>query len=187
MSTPISNHLYGYQSAIYDTKVKAVENTEKAEQEQETSSVPKTDTFVKSPQYKPDMEKVQSMKADLSNNVAAFKKMVQGLFKNQGMMAESTMNQLMEIDQATQAQAQQAISEDGEWGVEKTAMRILEFAKAISGGDSSKMEALRGAVQQGFAAAEKVWGSTLPEISYKTLDRVMQGFDQWANEGKTEA
>lgn len=186
MSTPV-NAIYHYSPAVYDAKLQASESTEAVEAEQEASPVSQTDVFVKSPQYKPDLEKINAMNAGLSNNMAAFRKMVQALFKNQGNVSSNAMNQLLEIDRLTQEQAQQAISEEGEWGVEKTAQRILDFAKAISGGDSSKIDSLRSAVKEGFAAAEKMWGGSLPDISHRTLERVMQGFDEWANEGTAEA
>jgi len=166
----------------YAPKAKA---TQPANQPQ-TSPVSKTDTFTKSSQYKPNLDKVSAMKTKLANHVEAFRTMVQKLFQKQGALAEHALDSLMEIDEATQAQAQQAIAEDGEWGVEQTAQRILEFAKALSGGDPSKIDSLREAVKKGFAAAEKVWGGTLPDICYQTLDRVMKGFDEWAQETTSE-
>lgn len=169
-------------SAYQSTKAaadEAAKTADEAEQKVEAQR-PKEDTFEKSPNYKPDMEKVSAMKADLQNNISAFRQMVQGLMHQQGGVANTALDQLLKIDEATQLSAQQAIAEDGEWGVEAVAGRILDFAKAISGGDPSKIEMLRSAVNEGFAAAEKVWGGTLPEISYQTRDRVMQGFDEWA-------
>jgi hypothetical protein len=40
---------------------------------------------------------------------------------------------------------------------------------------------LRDAFEKGFRAAEKQMGGTLPDISYKTYEKVMQGFDEWEN------
>ena len=64
---------------------------------------------------------------------------------------------------------------------EKTAERILNFAKSISGGDPSKIELLRSAVKEGFEEAEKILGE-LSEISKKTYELVMKGFDEWKGE-----
>jgi len=64
---------------------------------------------------------------------------------------------------------------------EKTAERILNFAKSISGGDPSKIELLRNAVEKGFKEVEKIFGK-LPEISRKTYELVMKGFDDWKSE-----
>ena len=82
------------------------------------------------------------------------------------------------------AQAQADIAEDGYWGVEQTSDRIVEFAKALTGGDTSKIEEMRAAFEKGFKAATGAWGSKLPSISNSTYDAVMKKFDEWA--GKTE-
>lgn len=74
--------------------------------------------------------------------------------------------------------AQELISEDGEFGVKKTAERIVQFAKAISGEDKSKIGELKEAIEQGFKEAEKVLGG-LPEISKKTREEVMKRLDEW--------
>ena len=85
----------------------------------------------------------------------------------------------IEVDEATRLQAQKDVSEDGYWGVEKTAGRILDFAKALAGDDLDKLNTMKDAVKKGFKIAEDLWGGELPEISGKTYDRVMEGFDEW--------
>ena len=42
----------------------------------------------------------------------------------------------------THSAGQKDIAEDGYWGVEKTSDRILDFAKALSGGDKDKADEL---------------------------------------------
>ena len=86
------------------------------------------------------------------------------------------------VDAETKAQAQADIAEDGYWGVKQTSERILDFATALTGGDPSKLEKMRDAFQKGFKQAEKTWGDALPEISQKTYDAVMKGFDKLAEE-----
>ena len=83
-------------------------------------------------------------------------------------------------------QAQADIAEDGYWGVEQTSDRILEFAKALTGGDASKAEEMRAAFEKGFKAATGAWGSKLPDISQKTYQAVMDKFDDWAGVKKAE-
>ena len=78
------------------------------------------------------------------------------------------------------AQAQADIAEDGYWGVEQTSERIVEFAKALTGGDTSKIEEMKAAFEKGFKAATGAWGSKLPDISQRTYDAVMDKFDDWA-------
>ena len=58
----------------------------------------------------------------------------------------------------------------------------VDFAKALSGGDKSKIETLRNAFKEGFESAKEAFGGELPEISQQTYDKVMQGFDDWAKE-----
>ena len=88
------------------------------------------------------------------------------------------------VDAATKAQAQEDISEDGYWGVNKTSERILDFAKALAGDDPDKLEQMRSAFEKGYKQAEKTWGGELPDISKQTYDAVMKGFDELT--GKVE-
>ncbi|MDR1687495.1 MAG: hypothetical protein LBS21_02650 [Clostridiales bacterium] len=103
-----------------------------------------------------------------------------------GMQWSKDFWESLEVDEATRAEAEEAISEDGYFGVKQTSERILNFAKALSGGDPSKIATLRDAVEEGFAEAEKLWGDKLPQISYDTLDAVRKGFDEWEASFKTE-
>ena len=61
---------------------------------------------------------------------------------------------------------------------------IMDMAKALSGGDASKIEELRKAVEKGFKAAGVELGGKLPSISQNTYTEVMKRFDDWANESK---
>ena len=87
------------------------------------------------------------------------------------------------ITEAAKAQAQEAISEDGYWGVEQTSQRILDFAKALSGGDASKADLLLDAFKKGFEEATGTWGKELPEISQNTYKAVEEKFAAWKAEG----
>ncbi len=71
------------------------------------------------------------------------------------------------------------------WGVQETAARIVDFAKAISGGDPSKIELMRNAFKDGFAEAKKIFGGSLPQISKDTFDEFMRLFEEW-EAGDTE-
>lgn len=88
------------------------------------------------------------------------------------------------VDEATRKKAQEDISEDGYWGVKATSDRIIDFAKALSGNDASKISELRDAFQKGFNQATKTWGKELPSISQQTYKAVMDKFDAWEKEAK---
>lgn len=85
------------------------------------------------------------------------------------------------VDAETKANAEKAIAEDGYWGVNQTSDRILDFAIALSGGDTSKAETLLDAFKKGFSEATAAWGKELPEISQKTYDAVLEKFEAWKN------
>ena len=155
-------------------------NTQAAQAEQVVQPTPaqQPDRFVRSNEARPDIERLNELRQEHARNVSAFRAMVQQLLGQQAN-PDGSFALVLDIDEATQLQAQQAISENGDWGVEAVANRILDFAKAISGGDPSFINMLRHSFEAGFAAAERLWGGTLPEISQQTRDRVLEGFKQW--------
>lgn len=85
----------------------------------------------------------------------------------------------MQVDEETAAQAQEDISEDGYWGVEKTSDRLVDMAIALSGNDNSKADLLMDAIKKGYEEAGAAWGDELPEISKQTLDAAMEKMNQW--------
>lgn len=136
--------------------------------------------------YKVDRQKLNQLKLDFAKNTESFKEMVRAMIEKQGLKANQVLKAIadgeepmIEIDAETRAKAQEAISEDGYWGVNQTSQRLLDFAKTISGGDPSKIEMLRNAFKEGFEKAKEAFGGKLPEISEQTYQRVMEGFDAW--------
>ena len=90
------------------------------------------------------------------------------------------------MDEETQAQAKEAISEDGEYGVKKASERMFQFALALTGGDEDKMKEMQDAVAKGYEKAEKTWGKELPEISKQTLEATNKLFDDYLKSKSTE-
>ena len=88
------------------------------------------------------------------------------------------------VTEAAKLQAQEDIAEDGYWGVEQTSDRILDFAKALSGGDASKADELLDAFKKGYEEATGAWGKELPEISKKTYEAVEEKFEAWKKEAE---
>ena len=139
---------------------------------------------------------VSQLKADAEARQSQFVSMVQKMMSEQ-TNAYGQANDIWKflasgkftVDPATKAQAQADIAEDGYWGVSQTSQRILDFATALTGGDPDKIEEMRAAFEKGFKQAEKTWGGELPEISQKTYDAVMKGFDDMAEAAgiRTEA
>lgn len=143
-------------------------------------------------EYTPNMSIVEMLKADAAAQEASFRSMVQETIMGQGnalAASDDFWRQLASgnftVTAAAKAQAQEAISEDGYWGVKQTSDRIIEMAKALTGGDPDKIEEMRSAFEKGFKEATKTWGQELPEISSQTYDAVMEKFDKWAEESGT--
>ncbi len=144
--------------------------------------------------YKPNTELINKLKADAEARTAQMRSLVEKLILGQGKTigkADDIWSFLREgnftVDAQTKAQAQADIAEDGYWGVEQTSQRIVDFAKALTGGDPSKIEEMREAFQKGFDQATKTWGDKLPEISQQTYGATMAKFDQWLNESQNVA
>jgi hypothetical protein len=76
---------------------------------------------------------------------------------------------------------QDLIAEDGYFGVEQTSDRIFETAVALAGNDPEKLEQIRAGIDKGFEMAAQALGGTLPDISTRTYDAVMEKLDAWAN------
>ena len=73
------------------------------------------------------------------------------------------------------------------WGAEKTANRILDFAKSLAGNDPEKFQKVKDAFEKGFGECEGIWGDKLPDVCYDTLDNVRKGFDEWEKEFNTQS
>lgn len=149
----------------------------------------KETTTVSNKKYKPDANMVAKLKADAEARTAQLKSLVEKMLTKQGETygkANDIWSLLSSgkftVDAETKAQAQADIAEDGYWGVSQTSQRILDFATALTGGDPDKIEEMRAAFQKGFKQAEKTWGGSLPDISQKTYDAVMKGFDKMAED-----
>ncbi len=131
---------------------------------------------------------VQSLKADLDNQMSRFTNMMTQMFQKQGITANlSQGNDFWRfmasgnytVDAKTKADAQAAISEDGYWGVAKTSQRIFDFAQALAGDDPEKMKEMQAAVEKGFKQAEEAWGGSLPAICGDTHSAIGKLFDDY--------
>ncbi len=117
----------------------------------------------------------------------SLRQLVTNLLKEQGIDYKiAAGGSEVDISQISQEEAQELISEDGYFSVEQTSDRIVDFAVGLAGGDISKLDAIKKGVEQGFNEALEAFGGSLPEISYETLDAVMEKLDAWAAESHGE-
>ncbi|NLL78573.1 MAG: hypothetical protein GX234_01970 [Clostridiales bacterium] len=154
----------------------------------------KSEEATKAQKYKPKAELIAKLKADSDARTQQFRTLVEQMMGKQGItigkaddMWKFLAGGNFTVSPEVKAQAQADIAEDGYWGVNQTSDRIIDFAKALTGGDPDKIEEMRAAFEKGFKQATGTWGKKLPEISQKTYQAVMDKFDAWAAEanGKT--
>lgn len=136
---------------------------------------------------------VEKLKADADARVAQLRSLVEKMFLQQGQKITDADNMWkflasgdFTVDKATAEAAQEAISEDGYWGVEQTSQRIFDMAVALSGGDSDKMDDMLDAFKKGFDQATSTWGKELPDISQKTYGAVLEKFEAYKKEISAE-
>ncbi len=183
----VSSVDYNQTIQAYQTVANKAEDTNK----KETAAEKKTtyDTYEKGKTTSYDRaEADKAIKAAENSKAESMQKLLTSMLNTQygkyvkAMPSSNLKNYFsnLEVDDATRLQAQQDISEDGYWGVNQTAGRILDFAKALAGDDPDKLEEMKAAVEKGFKLAENMWGGSLPSISQQTYNKVMEGFDEWS-------
>ena len=82
------------------------------------------------------------------------------------------------LSELNQDEAKEIVSEDGFFGIAKTAERISGFVLSGGGSDLEKLKAGREGVMRGFKEAEGVWGEKLPQIAYDTLSKALEQIDK---------
>ncbi len=112
----------------------------------------------------------------------SFSEMIRKMIAGQAEESNLTLFGLkLHVTRQDSTAAAAAIGDGGEYSVDAVAGRIMDMAKALAGGDKSKISVLREAVEKGFEAAGADFGGELPEICGRTYDEVMKRFDDWEN------
>ncbi len=183
----------GIKSIGYTPVYKLTDSTQTSKTQTEETT-PKTDTFTKSePQENITYEPPKKLTAE---QVDALKRQVEESMQN---LAKQMLGQQYKIAKTangkvdfaalakdlgigtTPEAAAEAISENGNWGVNAVSTRIIDMAVNLSGGDMSKISMLREAVQKGFAQVGKL--EDLPGVCQQTYDEVMKRFDYLEQNG----
>jgi len=176
------------KEAAQETAAAAKEDVYEPENKEEAAAADEVKT------YKQNTKLVEQLKAEQAQIQSRFVNMVKDMLGKQGKtIAEGDgiwkvlASGDFQVDAETKQAAQDAISEDGYWGVKQTSERIVGFAKALVGGDPSKIQLMKDAFVKGYEAAGDTWGDKLPDITKKTYNAVMDLFDKWENEGKEDS
>ncbi len=124
---------------------------------------------------------------DMQDQYNLLRGLVANMLKEQGIDFQiANGKQQIDINTISQEEAVELVADDGYFGIEQTSDRIVDFAIAAAGGDTSKLAAIKEGVEKGFSDALEAFGGTLPDISYNTYDAVFQKLDAWAGVDSTE-
>jgi len=134
--------------------------------------------------YKPNAALVKAMKDEQAANQQRFVEMMKSMLTKQGKVYGQSTDYTVSAE--VQAAAKEAIAEDGYWGVKQTSERMVNFGKALVGGDPARAGEMRDAFIKGYEAATKAWGGALPSIAKETYDASMKLFDEWEKEGAVD-
>jgi len=131
---------------------------------------------------KPDL---QALLEESDRKAQEIINLIKPLIEQQGLDISKVVSGQQKINASPEAikAAQAAVAEGGEFSVQKTAERILSFAKAAIGDDPAKLEKITAAVEQGFKEAADILGGSLPDISKQTLEAIRTEFARWKSDG----
>lgn len=182
----------------------AVSLSEAAEEKKAVAEKASVDTYEASERneeekvntYKGNVALADQLKAEQAQLQERFLNTVRSTITQQGMAAaqgDGIWKMIAQgnftVDAALQADAKNAVSIDGYWGVDQTAQRILDFAQALAGTDPEMASVVKEAFLKGYRQAEEAWGGSLPDICGQTYNKVLELFDKWENgtENDTES
>lgn len=82
------------------------------------------------------------------------------------------------IADLSQDEAAKLVDDDGIFGIKQTSERIANFVIQGAGGDEDLLRAGREGMLKGFKDAQTAWGSDLPDISQKTMQKATELVDK---------
>ncbi len=117
---------------------------------------------------------------ELSSPYELIRARLVALLQEQGVAVQlAAGNSKIDIASLTPEEARELIAEDGYFGVEQTSERIFQFVLGLAGNDPARLDEVLRGIDQGFAEAEKIWGGTLPDISYQTREALLDKISRW--------
>lgn len=109
---------------------------------------------------------IAKLKKDQESRMTSMQNLVQKLLNKQGSvfdlangtnLAATFREAAANADPDTIKAAQEAISDDGYWGIKQTSDRMVSMAIALTGGDTDKADEMISAIEKGFKQATKSW------------------------------
>jgi len=133
---------------------------------------------VRSLEFAQTNTEAQDMLHNISTNNKEVFNFLDGQDDSSGLNLKKLGYEGKPITQLSPDEAKDLVSDEGFFGVNKTSERVSNFAFNISGDDVELLKKSREGLVKGFDEAEKLWGGTLPEISYQTQDKTLELVDK---------
>jgi hypothetical protein len=151
--------------------------------EKRTDKFERSDSSVKNNTYTKGIATEHAGKSALNIKNEGMKNMVSQLL---GQAANSSgKKEGLTLESIMKSYGLDYIESDGSedfWGAEKTANRILDFAKSLAGNDPDNFKKVKDAFEKGFGECSGIWGGDLPDVCNQTAELVRKGFDDWEKE-----
>ncbi len=148
----------------------------------------KTDATYSNPKLAMNSAVVEKLMGESNDILGTVQSLVTDLLKRQGYTVDQLKGgQVKEIkvDQTAIDEANKLIGPGGDLSPEKVSDRIVDFSIAAFGGDKSKIDIIRNAIDRGFGEAQKMLGGQLSDVSKKTYEMIQDKLNKWVNEDKT--
>jgi hypothetical protein len=115
---------------------------------------------------------------NLTSNLQYLRNYVAQILQEQGVQSQVEIDgEVVDITQLAPAEANALLQDDGYFGIDQTAGRIVDFSVALMGGDPSRAAEIRGGLLEGFQATRDAYGDGLPEITEETMRVALERFD----------
>ena len=170
------------------TSSAAEEKSAEKASEKRTDKFERSDSSVKNNTYTKGIATEHAGKSALNIKNEGMKNMVSQLL---GQAANSSgKKEGLTLESIMKSYGLDYIESDGSedfWGAEKTANRILDFAKSLAGNDPDNFAKVKDAFEKGFGECSGIWGGDLPDVCNQTAELVRKGFDDWEKEFNTQS
>lgn len=131
---------------------------------------------IKSVELSQSNSSAQNMLTNIVNNTEIYD-FLAGKELDSGFSLKSIGYEGKPITELSSSEAKELVSDEGFFGVIETSSRVSSFVIGMAGDNVEALQEGRKGIVQGFEQAEKMWGGTLPEISYETQKKTLEVVD----------
>ena len=132
---------------------------------------------VKSAESSQGNTNAQQILTNLVNGNDDYINFFSGKTTESGLSLESIGYEGKALDQLTQGEAKDLVSEGGFFGIDETSSRVTSFVMNMTGDNLEALQESRKGLVQGFEEAQKLFGGELPDISVKTQEKSLEVID----------